>query len=364
MNSLVIIDALNPSSRLGCYQFDPTKDPRWGVLTDKHPNASIFHSAGWLEALRRTYGYEPVAFTTSSPSGALSNGLVFCRIDSWLTGDRLVSLPFSDHCDPLCDSVEDLNFVMRYLRTALEREQLQYLEVRPTDGSFVRTNNTRGFLPSAEYYFHLLDLRPSFEDLFRSFDRDSVQRRIHRADRAGLVERCGNSKELLNVFYKLFVRVRGRHCLPPAPYIWFRNLRDCQGKALEVRVAYKGRTPVAAILTLSFKGTVYYKYGGTDHRFNHFGAMPWLLWHAIIKAKSNGALRFDMGRTEDDNPGLLAFKNHWVPEPRRLVYWRFPDDPASNLVRGWKLRAAKRVFSLMPDSALTIAGRLMYRHFG
>jgi hypothetical protein len=75
-------------------------------------------------------------------------------------------------------------------------------------------------------------------------------------------------------------------------------------------------------------------------------------------------LKFDMGRTEDDNPGLLAFKNHWVPEPWRLVYWRFPDGPASNFVRGWRLRAAKRMFSLMPDSALTIAGRLMYRHIG
>src|SRR5215469_14248266 len=100
-----------------CYQFDPTQDPRWAELVNRHPKASVFHSVAWLKALRRTYGYEPVAFTTSSPIGELKNGLVFCRINSWLTGCRLVSLPFSDHCEPLCDSVDELDFLIRYLQT-------------------------------------------------------------------------------------------------------------------------------------------------------------------------------------------------------------------------------------------------------
>src|ERR1700758_4552655 len=102
------------------FQIDPIQDVRWADLVARHPMASVFHTVGWLKTLRRTYGYEPVGFTTSSPSGALKNGLVFCRVNSWLTGRRLVSLPFSDHCEPLCDSVQDLNFLIRYLQTALE----------------------------------------------------------------------------------------------------------------------------------------------------------------------------------------------------------------------------------------------------
>ena len=46
---------------------------------EKHPAASIFHTPGWLEALRRTYGYEPVAFTTSPPGHPLTNGSPFCQ---------------------------------------------------------------------------------------------------------------------------------------------------------------------------------------------------------------------------------------------------------------------------------------------
>ena len=73
-------------------------------LVERHPKASVFHTPAWLQALRWTYGDEPVVFTTSPPTAELTNGVVFCRVKSWLTGRRLISLPFSDHCEPLCDS--------------------------------------------------------------------------------------------------------------------------------------------------------------------------------------------------------------------------------------------------------------------
>src|SRR5262245_20854490 len=80
---------------------DPLTDPRWPTLVGHHQGGSVFHTRGWLEALKRTYGFEPTALTAESPDGQFASGMVFCRVNSWLTGRRLVSLPFSDHCDPL-----------------------------------------------------------------------------------------------------------------------------------------------------------------------------------------------------------------------------------------------------------------------
>ncbi len=37
---------------------DPLLDSRWDEFVGRHPNASVFHDRGWLEALARTYGYE------------------------------------------------------------------------------------------------------------------------------------------------------------------------------------------------------------------------------------------------------------------------------------------------------------------
>ena len=347
------------------YQVDPTQDPRWAELAERHPGASVFHSVAWLKALRRTYGYEPVAFTTSSPTGELKNGLVFCHVNSWLTGHRLVSLPFSDHCEPLFDSAEEVNFLILYLQATLEHKEWEYLEVRPIKVNFGQTDNGVGFVPAATYFLHTLDLRPDLDNVFRNLDRDSVQRRVQRAQQAGLVEKRGTSDNLLKEFYRLLVITRRRHHVPPPPYAWFRNLIHCQGEALEIRLAYQSETPVAAILTLRFRDIVYYKYGCSDARFNKFGAIPWLLWNAIAAAKSNGANDFDMGRTEENNAGLLAFKNHWVHYPKQLVYWRFPESSHSfDSADGWKLKMAKRAFSHMPSGLLTIAGKLLYRHIG
>jgi hypothetical protein len=344
------------------HQLDPTNDPRWEQFVDRHPRASIFHTVGWLSALRKTYGYEPVVFTTSPPTGDLENGLVFCRVNSWLTGRRLVSLPFSDHCEPLCDSPEALSFLIRYLQSAFGREEWKYLEVRPIDGSFDETMSEVGFRPGTRYLLHKIDLQPDLDQVFRTLDKDSVRRRIQRAGRAGLVEKCGTSDDLLRKFYELYVVTRGRHQLPPAPYAWFRNLIACHGRAAEIRMAYQGENAVAAILTLRFRDVLYYKYGCSDARFNRLGATPWLLWSAMAEAKSGGAVEFDMGRTQEDDSGLLAFKNHWVRPPQSLVYWNFPGVPS--LEGGWKIKIAKRVFSCMPDKLLAVTGRLAYRHVG
>jgi len=364
MSSPLLADGLQSVPRFCCYQFDPLLDPRWGKLVEKHPRASVFHTVAWLRSLRSTYGYEPVAFTTSPPTGELKNGLVFCRVDSWLTGRRLVSLPFSDHCEPLYDSCDDLNFLLRYLQSARDHENWRYLEVRPISWTFETANETRGFLPAVNHFLHVLDLAPDIDEVFRSLDKDSVQRRVRRADRAGLVEKTGRSEDLLKDFYDLFVMTRGRHRLPPTPYAWCRNLAKYQDKALTVRLAYKDRSPIAGIVTLRFKDTLYYKYGGSNASFHNLGAMSWLLWQAIVEAKSSGATKFDFGRTEEDNAGLLAFKSHWVPQPKRFVYWRFPVSSSLDSFDGWKLRVAKHLFSCMPSRMLTIAGRLIYRHIG
>src|SRR5271165_3889126 len=98
------------------YDLDPLQDPRWEDFLERHPQASVFHTMGWLEALRRTYGYEPCVVTTAAPGEDLRNGIVFCRVKSWLTGNRAVSLPFTDHCQPLVGSAENLAALVGALR--------------------------------------------------------------------------------------------------------------------------------------------------------------------------------------------------------------------------------------------------------
>src|SRR5581483_7419208 len=119
----------NVAGKRTVYQFDPLTDERWPELLAVHPRASIFHSVEWLRALQKTYGYRPVCYTTCSPDQYLTNALVLCRVDSWLTGRRLVSNPFSDYCDPLLDDDPDfLESVLGAVQEEAAAKNLRYFE--------------------------------------------------------------------------------------------------------------------------------------------------------------------------------------------------------------------------------------------
>src|SRR5579884_1210287 len=124
---------------------------------DRHSGATVFHTAGWLEALTRTYGYRAAAITTSEPGSELSNGLVYCYVDSWFTGRRIVSVPFSDHCTPLVSNDHEWAFLLNHLASECRRRNGEYVEIRPQ----VRMPDglVEGYAPAARFYQHRLDLR-------------------------------------------------------------------------------------------------------------------------------------------------------------------------------------------------------------
>jgi hypothetical protein len=359
---LIIPSTARPGTKVeaSVHKIDPLQDPRWRHFLVEHPSASVFHSPAWLEALRRTYGYEPFVLTTCPPGHDLTNGLVFCRINSRLTGRRLVSLPFSDHCE-LLNGHEDIEQLLCSLEGLVEEENLKYIEIRPANASF---EGVPAFGKSMGFWFHRIDLRPSLDQLFHSFHSDCVQRKVRRAEREALSYEEGRSESLLEQFYHLLLLTRRRQQLPPHPLNWFRNLIGCLDDGISIRVASKDGHPVASIVTVRYKDVLVYKYGCSDARFSQCGGMQLLFWRAIQDAKENGLQEFDLGRSDCDNPGLVAFKDRWGSSRSALTYWRYPAPNLENVRPGWTMTVAKRMFAHMPDGFLTIAGRLLYKHVG
>ena len=343
------------------YTFDPLEDPRWEEFVRTHPRASIYHTRGWLEALRRTYGYEAVVYTTSHPAADLTNGVVFCRVTSWLTGCRMVSLPFADHCEPLVESGDDRKEIFSSLLCAFKKERWKYIEIRPSSSDLV---NELGAEKSNSFFRHVVDLRPDLEALFRGLNKNSIQRAIRRAEREVLSYEEGRSEALLRSFYCLLLKTRRRHKLPPQPIDWFRNLIACLGERLSIRLVSKNGQPVASILTLSHRGTVVYKYGCSDSNLNNLGGTALLFWRTIQEGKMQGLQEFDLGRSEIENAGLVAFKDRWRARRTMLTYVRLSAQRPLIATYGYEMQIAKHVFGCMPDGLFVATGRMLYRHFG
>lgn len=340
---------------------DPLQDRRWDALASTHSDASVFHQRGWIEALYRTYDYKPFVLTSARAGEPLTDGVAMCRVSSWITGTRLVSLPFADHCEPLLRSSADSAEFGQYLRQVCVSEEGKYIELRPM---IANENAGCGLQPERSFCFHELDLSPSKESLFARLHKNSFQRKIRRASREGLTYEAGRSPRLVNEFYRLVVNTRRRHKLLPQPRNWFSNLVECMGDKAEIRVARKDGQAIAAMLCLRHRGTTVYKYGCSDAKFHNLGAMPFLFWQLIEESKAAGVEVLDLGRSDFDNPGLVTFKDRLGANRRLMTYFRYTHAKETKSVIMSNFQANQEFLLRMPDTVLATAGWVMYRHMG
>lgn len=342
------------------HTLDPLSDPRWPEFVERHDSASLFHSVPWLGAIRKTYGYKPVVFTTTPPSVPLTNAVVLCEVRSWLTGRRMVSLPFSDHCEPLLQSEEDTAAISAEFARAVATRKWKYIEIRPK-------SEMAAFGGSAEEpsnVLHTLDLCPAPEVIFHNAHKTCVRGPAKRAERSGVRYECGASEKMLGEFYQLLILTRRRHLVPPQPFEWFRNLAECLGDRLKVYVAYHEERPIASAVMIYHKNTVVYKYSASDNSVSNLGAATFLVWTGILDAKAAGLTSMDFGRTDSDNPGLIAYKERWGTKTSRLTYLRWARVQARRDAQPRSSIALKRLVAVLPDSVLEATGRVLYRHVG
>lgn len=342
------------------YTLNPINDGRWGELVKCHPLSSIFHRGEWLQALVDTYGYRPLVLTTAAPGEPLSDGIVFCEVRSWITGKRLVSLPFSDHADPLLSEVNMGTQFAEWIAATTRSQRLCYVELRP----LLWRGSPASLGTGQSFWVHTLDLTKSERELFRNLDKSSLQRRIKKAEREQLEYESGSSEKLLDEFYDLLLITRRRHQLLPQPRSWFRNLAKHLKTDFVVRIARKDGKAIAAIIALSHRRTAVYKYGCSDEKYHHLAGMPFLFWKVITECRAEGAEILDFGRTEPENEGLLRFKDQFGTVRQRITYLRYPQKTLDVRDISSRLPFAGHIFSILPGSFSWRLGGILYRHMG
>ena len=232
-----------------------------------------------------------------------------------------MSLPFSDHCEPLLAEHEDLDAMLDLLRSDVKYRNDSYIELRPV---VCKPGERGAFTICNRYISHGIDLSGSCDAQFRTFHKSCVQRKIRRAERESLAYEVGNSEQLLATFFRLHTMTRRRQGLPPQPMRWFRALGETFGDSLQVRLASKAGRPIASIVTLKFGSTITYKYGCSDHRFSSLGGTALLFWRTIQECFRENIRYFDLGRCSIEHEGLIRFKEHLGAQSRALAYWRYP----------------------------------------
>ena len=336
---------------------DPITFPGWDELILSNQDISFFHSKAWATVLRETYHYKPLYFTKLADS-KISILLPFMEINSFLTGKRGVSLPFTDYCEPL---VNQDNNTFQFLRQIIDygkKSGWKYYQLR--GGKTLLPDVT-----SSSYYFiHTLDLNGSEKDIFRKF-RSSTKRNIKKAAKKNVEVQISCSEESMKEFYRLNCLTRKGHGLPPQPFHFFEKIYEhiiSKNRGFVVLALYQQET-IAAAVYFHFGKKAIYKYGASNSRYQSLRANNLVMWEAIKWYCENGYESFCFGRTKPENKGLMQFKSGWGTEQNILPYYKYDLRREAFVEDNPKLTGIhNKIFGKMPIPLLRLAGQLLYPH--
>jgi hypothetical protein len=337
---------------------NPIEYPAWDSLIETSHQTTFFHTTAWAQVLSESYGYKPLYFTALD-NGRLTGIIPVMEIDSFITGKRGVSLPFTDICHPIAGSDDAFQELLDCLKQYGHRAGWKHIELR--GGS--------GFLgdapPFAEHFIHLLMLNGDEGSLIKSF-RESTSRNVRKAEREGVEVSLHYTRDALASFYRLHCLTRRRHGLPPQPWSFFEKIHEY------IIALQKGFVALAAHRDQSIAGAVYFlyrdhalfKFGASDRKVQYLRANNLVMWEAIRWFCRNGFRSLHFGRTESENEGLKQFKRGWSAGDGRVAYYRF--DLKQNAFSAGRnnVNPSYPVFKILPMPLLRLAGSVLYRHVG
>ena len=305
-------------------------------------------------------------FITEDSDAIIRGAIPFFWVNSWITGSRFVSLPFSLYCDPLVESQEVFRSLIHYIVEKQGQIDAGFIVIRTRfAGHFFMNTNFKQFIG---YKNHTLSLDPSLVTIERSFHRSCVRQRINRAEQSNITISKACSESDVKCFYGLYCMSRKKIGLPPQPYRFFRNMwkilypRDM----LEILITKYKDQPVSSLLLLKYKQRAHAECMGTNDKFFDFSPNILLFWKAIQMVKAEGYRFFDFGGSAIHNLNLIAFKRRWGTVEEDISHYYFPSIKglSSEVEESSKYKLLTRLSPKLPNRIFKWTGQVLYRHLG
>ena len=338
-------------------RLNPIRDERWNdKLAAVAPDA-FFPGKGWALVLAQTYGYAPEYFAEQT-GGRLEALLPVMEVDSWLTGRRGISLPFTDYCDPLAADAAAFRQLFDAAVAHGRSRRWKYLELRGGQPFLAAAP------PAQQYYGHEISLAGEEPELFAAL-KPATRRAVRKAQNEGVTVEFRSDARGIRQFYALHCRTRRKHGLPPQPLRFFLQVQERildHGDGIVV-LARAGARCIAGAVFFQKGATALYKFGASDERTLRLRGNDLVIWEGIRHYAARGCRKLYMGRTSPANEGLLRFKRGWGAREYPIPYYRYDLRknafvPGHDETVGWH----NRVFGALPLSLSRLLGALLYRH--
>jgi hypothetical protein len=346
---------------------DPVTDSRWDDFVENHPFGAICHLSGWKQVLEKSFKHMKGYYLALLNDDAIQAALPLYEVKSWLTGNRLVSIPYATICDPLISSGNEMKVLFESALDLSSKPNAAYIEIRTHSSSSLMKDSRLG--SSSFFKQHYIPLENDPEQLRKSFHPTWVTQNIKRALKSNLkLKTADNESDVLN-FFSLYSIMRKRLGLPPQPYIFFKMLWEIfsPSKRITILIAEHNKKPIAYLILLKFKDRVSAEYAAWDRRYRNLCPNHYLYWEAIKLSYYEGYKLFDLSRTSSYNDNLMNFKSRWGTQIADLPTYYYPKQITTRDHEREKSIAQKILNSISkktPLPALQLMGQFLYRHMG
>ena len=341
---------------------NPLETPGYDRWAEEQAGAAVFHSTAWARVLVEVYQHRPL-YLAGVEDGGFTGVLPLMEVESWLSGRRGVSLPFTDLCPPLGPG----KVIMALRDRAVEMGKARkWASIEFRSGAVTsELCESRGSGPSVSFWGHEVRTDDGREAIFDAFS-PAVRRAIRKAQHCGVTAEIFRDAESMGDYYRLHCLTRRRHGLPPQParffdLIWHHVVDASRGFVVLGKIAGKA---VSGAVFMNFGEEGVYKFGASAPEAQPVRANNLVMWEGFKQCAELGCKRVHLGRTSKGNEGLRRFKQGFGGIESTIDYecydfrqmrWVRKQDLAKP---GW----VNQIFRAMPMPCLRWAGRMLYPH--
>lgn len=301
---------MNLAENITIKLYSPSDEERWNAYVDSHSDGTIFHRIPWKAAVEESFGHKCHYLIAEKNNGTIVGLFPLFRLQSFLFGHYLVSIPFAELGGPLADDEEALKKLIDYGINLTGEHNAGYLEIRSRKA-------LPGFKVKSLYYNFSREILPDIEANLLAIPRKS-RAAVRQGIKSGLIAEFGN--HLLPEFYD--VLAHNYHALgtPVFSYDFFQNLlAKHANNCLVMVVRTSEKVPIATVLSFFYRDRVIPYYAGSVNGYHRLAPNDFKYWELMKYGCENGYRLFDFGRSKEGT-GSFDFKRHWGFEPEPLAY--------------------------------------------
>jgi len=342
-------------------------ESEWRAFVDGDRRAGVWHTVEWKDILVDEYGFKP-KYLMAKKDGEVCGILPLFQIKSILTGNRLVSLPFSYNCGPVATSADAYLQLIRESQKLKDDLGCKYLEMKMLEKLPEEVISKGKLTENNFFYTSIVSLSANPDDNWKKLDTRRTRWAVNKAVRSGVSIRTETDLQDLKALHKLKIQTRKKHGSPSPSLKFFKSIMDKfeDNGIVKLWVAELEGNVVSTLMFYSYKDVVMPAYIASDDAYNPFMPNNLLYWKSIEWGCNNGFKHFDFGRTEPNNETLLSFKTKWGSDNFKIPYYYYPGQPKlmSQNRNDAKTGFIRDTWKKLPDPILEALGPKLLKHVG